>query len=116
MVVISRFLLHCERQMKPELWEFEFENGDVGDLMDEIWSSGAVAPTQVAGVREAHAPERDGELAESGTHDADGEFAESGIDDGLGKIIQRELPSRRGVPRAMLDPSCLTHLKHLTDD
>ncbi|CCE34814.1 uncharacterized protein CPUR_08753 [Claviceps purpurea 20.1] len=102
MVVLSRFLLHCERQTKPELWDFEYANDEVGDLMEEIWSSGAVAPTQVAGVREAHAPERDAELAESCTHDADGEFAEIDIDDGYQPILPRQpLPCNR-EPRDMI--------------
>ncbi|KAG5986567.1 hypothetical protein E4U52_000123 [Claviceps spartinae] len=105
MVVISGFLLHCQRLMKLEPWDFDPEiDDDVGDLMEEMWSSAPVAPARVAGVLEAHATDRDGEPAESE------------IDDGLGEIIQRELPSRRGVPRAMLDPSCLTHLKQLIDD
>ncbi|KAG6284253.1 hypothetical protein E4U09_008101 [Claviceps aff. purpurea] len=91
--------------MTREPWEFNSDDDrSLGAAMEEIWSGEEAALVQVDGVREAHATDRDGEPAESE------------IDDGLGEIIQRELPSRRGVPRAMLDPSCLTHLKQLIDD
>ncbi|KAG5912757.1 hypothetical protein E4U61_007962 [Claviceps capensis] len=104
MVVISGFLIHCERQRTSEPWEFDGD--DVEAAMEEIWSSGTVAPAQEGGVGEAHAS------------DGDGEAAESEIDDGNEAIIQREQPSCRGVPRLMPYPPYLdvTHLKQLTDD
>ncbi|KAG6024282.1 hypothetical protein E4U40_003396 [Claviceps sp. LM458 group G5] len=74
-IVITGFFIHCERQRTLE--PCEYESDVVGAAMDEIWSSGKVAPVHVAGVREAHATDRDDGLAESGTHDAESPMGSS---------------------------------------